>query len=603
MLRMRNAFPKVSMYAQWRSSFTNVSMLQSHYRSSISHVYTRALCASHKIATANEDKVKQQSSIVVNRKKGRRLGVKDFRAELKMKLEDNSGTDGTAEDFIARAIFALKSRNNLVLGTEREKMNLAQDAMKIGRSMNVLSVRIYNSFLSMILKTQRMDFAIETLGTMLSEGIQPDLTTCNVLLDYCAGQGKFHYITKVLAIMETNDIMPDVFTLNSMLKFAVQIGHDQHFAYAMYHLFISEYDVQPDESTLNLLIRIQLLHGDFEGALKTTRVFREANYKYTATIYDQMFEALRDECKNTRDIQYLDRAEGLLNTLESENMMPTVKSYSCYIHACSYFNEKRRALRTFRHMRRRRIKIDEYALSSILEVACNCNDTEIGERMQVFMKARNMVPNLIIYTQLIRLYGTNGHVQKAIEILNEMSVNKVTPNSRTYHAILHSLYTREDVSSIHMIYLLAKRNDVVLHPLDCARVIEGLAKELPEEALRIHEESSHLFSMDYKPNLQAMNDLYRGCTTSVLRNRFRDILLNGSPNRTNLPLSLDKHVKCKVCGSKHKTAARRECSCCGGQYCLDCARSNMHTTEEKMVSSTGLPFAYQKFSCSTACVK
>ncbi|KNC70685.1 hypothetical protein SARC_16785, partial [Sphaeroforma arctica JP610] len=70
-------------------------------------------------------------------------------------------------------------------------------------------------------------------------------------------------------------------------------------------------------------------------------------------------------------------------------------------------------------MQQKGIAPDAQAVSALLSAACVAEDVAAGEFVHGIMKENNIKANLVLYTQLIRLYTDD--YPKVVQTLHEMS--------------------------------------------------------------------------------------------------------------------------------------------------------------------------------------
>lgn len=186
---------------------------------------------------------------------------------------------------------------------------------------------IFGSVLKGYSRTGRMERVWAVFNEMLSQGIQPSVSTFNVVIDACTRSGRMDAVKKLRGDMEARSIKPNIITFSTMIKGFCQHG-DMPKALEVLHELHATPGLEPDGIVYNTV-----LEGCLQAGLivEGERLFSEMQVKGVAPNNHTMTVMVRLMTQARR----VDRAFELVESMTHKyRFRANSHVWNALIHAC-----------------------------------------------------------------------------------------------------------------------------------------------------------------------------------------------------------------------------------------------------------------------------
>ena len=130
-----------------------------------------------------------------------------------------------------------------------------------------------------------------------------------------------------------------------------------------------------------------------------------------------------------------------------------IKLFNQVLSKCAKLKQFKLISEVWEHILSSRLKPTQGTWSSYLNGCIRCGEIGLAQKSFVEM-ARNIKPNEVIYTVMIKGNCEIGQLSSAMQLLNQMKNNGIHPNIRTFNTILRGCARHGDLASAELVYIL-----------------------------------------------------------------------------------------------------------------------------------------------------
>ena len=271
----------------------------------------------------------------------------------------------------------------------------------------------------------------EIINEMIINGLKPNLTTFNTIIDHCLRRKDLKATMKYLGLLRENFLEPDFITIALIYKGLKD--HDlkeiMDFCEEAQELIGFEC-----ESLYNVRIEACFNHGAVSKAISLISEMKELDVNMSAMTYGVMLKGY-----------------GIYKNLHSINEI------------INEINEKRPEL-----------KENEITMGCLIDALIRCNALEKAEEFLINMP--KLQGNIVIQSILLKGYTKQRNMQKALDCFQRMIDNKIKPNIISYNSLLECAIQSKDYKKAEELYKeleIDKQADIITY--SC--YMKGLLKQ------------------------------------------------------------------------------------------------------------------------------
>ncbi|CAG8591109.1 2796_t:CDS:1 [Acaulospora colombiana] len=346
----------------------------------------------------------------------------------------------------------------------------------------------YNTLIEVFKRTLDLESALQAHRRMQTNGVNPNSTIYNSLIDLCCKKGDTENAGKLYREMIEVDVSPDVTTFDILLNGYNDSGNIEKVKEFRQEIMNSKgIKLYDDESTdmkniLNLLLEVDLKHGNMEGVMESFRRMLDGGMKPNSTIQsaiirglvksgnidkavelfqhlpiresstEQNFRTLKNFFHEFRDELIL--ARGFLQELIGRNLTIGDNVYNALISIHIEKLDIDGAIETYN------VLINQGGTINVITFT-NLTKTMIlsgreNDAIQFYYEVKQTGVELDVqgYTTLIDSFVKMRRIAEAQRLFSDMLRSKVKPNVKTYTVLITGLgqqYDYEGVKNIHSI--------------------------------------------------------------------------------------------------------------------------------------------------------
>lgn len=296
---------------------------------------------------------------------------------------------------------------------------------------------------------------------------------------------------KILHLIETNNLTPDIITYNCLLDMSFRLEQNETAHKLFNEISEKTFPVQPDTVTYNILLK-ELVNeiNRKESTLDTVKKLLSDMTERHIEMNQITFNTAIDAAIEAHDFNY---AWELFEKMKlNENIKPDLYTYSTLIkglkslNESSYVNTKKnnrddincsRAIEILNMVKENKeIKIDDVLYNSVLDACISFNKIHQAEEIFQEMKNSGITPSLITYSIMIKGYGQNHNLKGSLNIYNEMKENNLKPNEIIYGCLLNSCVKCNKVDLLDTFYSNMINDNIEPNAIIYTTLIKGYSK-------------------------------------------------------------------------------------------------------------------------------
>ncbi|CAA6664781.1 unnamed protein product [Spirodela intermedia] len=267
--------------------------------------------------------------------------------------------------------------------------------------------------------------AWEVFQTMENAGVRPNHSTLASALRACGGLRSVHRGNQVHAKLITHGFSDDIFLCNCLIDMHASCGNTWG--------CLKAFDLMPerDQVSWNTIISgfshlghpeesFLQFHRMQESSFKADRLTLASLLRACACLADASYAGqLHGTCALVdlyAKIGCMEEAYAVFGRLEERNEVPWNALISGYVQE----GGTDRALEVFHRMRTESCSPDQFTYSSLLVLASELGDAELGKQIHSQVIRTVSEPSLILETELVHMHSKCGKLAKALKIFSRM---------------------------------------------------------------------------------------------------------------------------------------------------------------------------------------
>mmetsp|Transcript_43179 Transcript_43179/g.169073 ORF Transcript_43179/g.169073 Transcript_43179/m.169073 type:complete len:474 (-) Transcript_43179:54-1475(-) len=383
----------------------------------------------------------------------------------------------------------------------------------------------YQHAITLLLKRNEVDKAIELALALSSTGIGLGQSLCSALLKYAARRRRFDLIWELLVEAERSDFIKlDKFSCNQTLeKVAKCLSSSETLKFkARFEAVHAKSGIfLIDEKTYEVLIDVLAKAGELKQA---EEIYREVLARGIKPTRD-MFQSIIKACGKYRA---LDNAFELHEQMVLSGINPNAATFNALMNGCRLAGDVSRILQVIDMMWSSGIAPDVVSYSSLVDAYGRIGRVEDAFATVDDMIAHGVEPNIVTFTHLINAAVRAGHIDAAYKVLELMKEKDMQPNVFTYSALINGLAKRGEYD--RAMDLMEQMRSRGIHPtaVTYATLLKSATRLYDEDKTRsiVRMLEDDLEGLDRK-SLKLLYDLSRTAKVSFSEKtveRIRELL-------------------------------------------------------------------------------
>ena len=347
----------------------------------------------------------------------------------------------------AQRSFVAILRAALFSDTQRPLAATVYDRMlAAGYSPNVYT---YVAFMLAYSRRNLHEQVVDLFAEMSSEGIVPELESCNQLIRALCDLGRMREAMDVFYDMEDCGIAPDVYIYSTLMDGFGKIG-DVSKMEALYAEMRSVKLIEPTVNTFHILMDGYARNKRMDDVATTMKVMIQDGFPVSALAYNIWIHGYVR-------LKQLKQAESVVKEMEEKEDLPnpTAYTYNTLIMGYLESDEESKAAELFKRMDELALSAPERAVPASDIVTFNLfiryyaalGDSAAFMDYYRTLLARNIQPNIMTYMPIINHYCTTFNLNKAYEMHTEAQTRGVTDYFGPYTLIMNAYAKSGDLDS------------------------------------------------------------------------------------------------------------------------------------------------------------
>ncbi|KAL3698290.1 hypothetical protein R1sor_012366 [Riccia sorocarpa] len=343
-----------------------------------------------------------------------------------------------------------------------------------------VNLAVYNSYLYLLLKAGRYDMIEETFLVMVHRNIVPDVQTYNNLLNALRRTDQPEKVLRYFEEMKQKGYEANTVTYNIVLRSLGILGRNDEVVEVFCEMSKKE------------LVPTSFTGKDFASALRTLREMETRGDKIPVSIYNLFAFFLRDAGKVEEVLE-------LFSGMKVRGCEPDTVTYTTAIGAACKARKADEAFSLHKEMVGKGHTVDVGTWTMLMDVA---------SKTGLEMEEKGLRPGVVIYSQILKLLGQAGKVDKAWKLFLRMQSSNMV-NEVIYAMMIRSLARGGSFGKATKLLEEMERNGFAPNHFAYTALIENLAgAKRFEEAEKLMKEMS--IDDGCLPDTKTYNSLIRG---------------------------------------------------------------------------------------------
>ena len=356
--------------------------------------------------------------------------------------------------------------NNLIKMQEKEEsLNPFEILRKINKQNIAPDISTYNILLNYCYQNGKYDFAdkLEEEIFDFASPVHCNLMTYNIVLkgiglkiqEVISPSKKGLLLEKMLKILndlgkESSSIKPNEITLNSCLEIYIK-SEEFEKAWDLFDSMSIKYNISPDNFSYSIIMKALRLNPSDEKLNKILKVIdiikKKKELGESKSEYEEItFNCLIETCFKLRRIE---KAEELFKLMKELKIPITKVCYSVMIKGYGQYYQKEKALDLFNLMKEQGVFPNEIVYGCVLNSCIRCHDLKNAKILIEEMKSHNFELNGHICSMMIKAYSQSGNFNSALELFYDSTHHN---NIVIYNAIIHACVESGELKKMTEIY-------------------------------------------------------------------------------------------------------------------------------------------------------
>lgn len=250
---------------------------------------------------------------------------------------------------------------------------------------------------------------------MLDLGIELDNVTYSTIITTAKRCHEFDKAILWFERMYETGVMPDEVTYSAVLDVYAKLGKKEE-VIGLYERARAAGWI-PDQVAFSVLAKMFGHAGDYDGIRYVLQEMDNLGVKPNLIVYNTLLEALGNAGKPGL-------ARSLFEDMVSAGVSPDEKTLTALIKIYGKARWSRDALQLWERMRSNKWPMDFILYNTLLSMCADVGLVDEAERLFGEMKR----PDRWSYTAMIKIYGSVGKVERALQLFDEMLHRGVEPN-------------------------------------------------------------------------------------------------------------------------------------------------------------------------------
>lgn len=312
--------------------------------------------------------------------------------------------------------------------------NLAKVALTLAHQMKYLnlfpSIRVCNSLLGALIRSEQMELALNFLEEMGSQKIVLNAFTLSLFINDCCVRGKLDTGWKLLMRMQKLGIRPDIVTYTSFINSLCKMSLLKEAVSLIFKMTWN--GILPDSVSVSSVTDGLCKVGEMEKAINILDIF---NLPPNIYVYNSFISKF---CAGGN----MTAASNTFHEMLEFGFVADCFLYTTMMSGYCKAGEINMAHCFFAKMMKIGIRPSVTTYTTLIDYHCKSGELDEAEHIFQKMIKDGLGPDLVLYNTLIYGYGKKGHLHKVFGLLDMIKSAGLSPANTTYNILIHSLTVR-----------------------------------------------------------------------------------------------------------------------------------------------------------------
>ncbi|KAK2983145.1 hypothetical protein RJ640_007821 [Escallonia rubra] len=305
------------------------------------------------------------------------------------------------------------------------------------------NVVCYNAFITGLLRNGVPQLVLDVFkGIRGSLGVEPNSVTLISVLSACSDLKYIQFGRQVHGYIVKFEM-----DINTMVGTAIVDMYSKCGSWKWAYDVFGELGGRRNLITWNTMIAGMMLNGQSENAIELFAQLESEGFEPDSATWNSMISGFSQLGKEVEAFMFFRK-------MLSADIIPSLKSVTSLLPACSAIAALRCGQEIHGHVIRTDISDDQFIATAIIDMYMKCGQPFLARR--VFNQFRMKPGDPAIWNAMISGYGRNGENESAFRIFDQMREEKVELNSATFNCILAVCSHTGQVEKGREIYRLMK---------------------------------------------------------------------------------------------------------------------------------------------------
>lgn len=295
----------------------------------------------------------------------------------------------------------------------------------------VVSSFVHNIFLSMLVKRNRVDEAVQFFQDHILRlrGFRPDTCSFNIVIRGLCKVGQVDKAFQLFYDMGSFGCLPDMITYNSLINGLCTVGNLDRALHLLRDIQ-SQVGIAPDVVTYTSIISGLCKSGKMEEAASFLEEMIRCGIKPNLITFNVLIDGFGKSGEMVSAFKIFDK-------MHTFNCEPDVVTFTSLISGHCQIGELDQGLKLWDEMNSKRLFPNVYTFSVVISALCNENRlNEARDLLRQLFWRDDIVPKAFIYNPVIDGFCKAGNVDEANVIVAEMEAKKCVPDKYTFTILI-----------------------------------------------------------------------------------------------------------------------------------------------------------------------
>ncbi|GAB5358058.1 hypothetical protein AAMO2058_000426400 [Amorphochlora amoebiformis] len=307
-------------------------------------------------------------------------------------------------------------------------------------------VRVYSTFISGLVRSGKIDWAVEAFEEMKKGGISPNIVTYSSIIAGLAGDRRWEMVGELMLEMKRNRIRPDQTFFNSIIASCAKTS--QLDKALQYYALLRENNLRPTPYAFSSLIIACSRQNNPEMASRIFQEMRRSGVKGDVVVHNAYVAALGATGNVTG-------ARVALEGMKKLRIRPDVYTFNSLVRAYERSGDLEGGFGILKEMQSYGVTPDLVTYNTLL-MACvdQGDDGAAGDILSMIRRRKDIEPNSATYNLLIRIYTSSGQQRRAIGLVRYLQRSE--PDGFVDKSLYNALILAVTASGYHRLALQIK---------------------------------------------------------------------------------------------------------------------------------------------------